>query len=140
MFTIEGSSNIEDAKQKLNLREAVLGGYTSFETSFYDEYGAVSNVLVFTATKESDLYVGSMSDNPEDDVEHIANQVVGAKGHAGTNAEYVIKMAHCVRRYFPEEKDEHLILLDKKVKEKSRNHSKSVYCYYEEIDSVHHGI
>ena len=64
----------------------------------------------------------------------------GLPSDAGTNAEYVIKMAHCVRRYFPEEKDEHLILLDKKVKEKLRNHSKSVYCYYEEIDSVHHGI
>ena len=81
-----------------------------------------------------------MSDNPHDDVEHIAYQVVGAKGHAGTNAEYVIKMAHCVRRYFPEEKDEHLILLDQKVKEKLRNHSKIVYSYFEEIDSVRHGI
>lgn len=90
MFTIKGASDIEDAKQKLDTRETVLGGYISIQTTFYDEYGVQSAVTVFTATPDNDLYVGQICDHPYDDVEHIATQVVGAQGRAGTNAEYVI--------------------------------------------------
>lgn len=138
MFTIKGASDIDDAKQKLNTRETVLGGYISFETTFYDEYGVESIVTVFTATRENDLYVGQVCDHPHDDVEHIATQVVDAKGFAGTNAEYVIKLANYVKSHFPNEVDEHLFLLEKKVNEKLRNHSRTVQVTYEQMNGTNH--
>lgn len=134
MFTIKGAYDIEDAKQKLNTRETVLGGYISFETTFYGEYGVESIVTVFTATRENDLYVGQVCDHPHDDVEHIATQVVGAQGRNGTNAEYVIKLAEYVRKHFPNEVDEHLFLLEKKVNEKLRNRSRTVQIIYDRAD------
>ncbi|XP_062573792.1 glutathione-specific gamma-glutamylcyclotransferase 1-like [Saccostrea cucullata] len=133
-FTVVGSANIQEVKEKLNERETVLGGYTSFHTTFYNEDGVHSNVLVFTATKENDLYVGPKSENMEEDVEHIAKQVVGATGKAGTNAEYVIKLDYFVQRFFPEEDDEHLSLLAARVKEKLGNRSDSVLKYLEEME------
>ncbi|XP_061171950.1 glutathione-specific gamma-glutamylcyclotransferase 1-like [Saccostrea echinata] len=134
-FTIVGSSNIQEVKEKLNVRETVLGGYTSFYTTFYNEEGVHSKVLVFNATKDNDLYVGPMSDDPHDDVEHIAKQVVAARGKAGTNAEYVIKLAYFVRHYFPKENDQHLFLLDKKVQERLGNHSESVVTYFQQMEN-----
>lgn len=139
MFTIEGASDIEDAKQKLNTRETVLGGYVSFETTFFDNYGVESIVTVFTATPENDLYVGPICDDPHDDVEHIATQVVGAEGRAGTNAEYVIKLAYYVKTHFPNEDDKHLFLLEKKVSEKlSSKHLETVQINYEHMNGVNY--
>lgn len=138
MFTIKGASDIEDAKQKLDTRETVLGGYISIQTTFYDEYGVQSEVTVFTATPDNDLYVGQICDHPHDDVEHIATQVVGAQGRAGTNAEYVIKLADYVRTHFPNEDDEHLFLLEKKVTEKFRNRSRTVQINYEQLNGINH--
>lgn len=138
MFTIKGASDIEDAKQKLDTRETVLGGYISIQTTFYDEYGVQSEVTVFTATPDNDLYVGQICDHPHDDVEHISTQVVGAQGRAGTNAEYVIKLANYVRRHFPNEDDEHLFLLEKKVTEKLSNRSRTVQINYEQLNGINH--
>ncbi|XP_065944927.1 putative glutathione-specific gamma-glutamylcyclotransferase 2 isoform X2 [Magallana gigas] len=138
MFTIKGASDIEDAKQKLDTRETVLGGYISIQTTFYDEYGVQSEVTVFTATPDNDLYVGQIWDHPHDDVEHIATQVVGAQGRAGTNAEYVIKLADYVRTYFPNEDDDHLFLLEKKVTEKLSNRSRTVQINYEQLNGINH--
>lgn len=135
-FTIKGITNIEEAKQKLYTRETRLGGYTSCETLFYDKAGAQSIVLVFTATSESDLFVGPASDSLQKDVEHISTQVVGARGFAGSNEEYVVKLAHFIRLYFPEEKDEHLFLLDEKVKEKLNNNVINVQSFCKEIDNI----
>ncbi|XP_052706369.1 glutathione-specific gamma-glutamylcyclotransferase 1-like [Crassostrea angulata] len=138
MFTIKGASDIEDAKQKLDTRETVLGGYISIQTTFYDEYGVQSEVTVFTATPDNDLYVGQICDHPHDDVEHISTQVVGAQGRAGTNAEYVIKLANYVRRHFPNEDDEHLFLLEKKVTEKLRNRSRTIQINYDHMNDINH--
>ncbi|XP_062573793.1 putative glutathione-specific gamma-glutamylcyclotransferase 2 [Saccostrea cucullata] len=138
-FTVVGSANIQEVKQKLDVRETVLGGYTSFHTTFYNEDGVHSKVLVFNATKENDLYVGPKSDKLEEDVEHIAEQVVAATGKAGTNAEYVIKLAYFVRRFFPNENDEHLFLLDEKVQEKLGNDSESIVTYHQQVENnIHH--
>uniref|UniRef100_A0A8W8HPD8 Glutathione-specific gamma-glutamylcyclotransferase n=1 Tax=Magallana gigas TaxID=29159 RepID=A0A8W8HPD8_MAGGI len=134
----DGASDIEDAKQKLDTRETVLGGYVSIQTTFYDEYGVESDVSVFTATPDNDLYVGQICDHPHDDVEHIATQVVGAQGRAGTNAEYVIKLANNVRRPFPNEDDDHLFLLEKKVTEKLSNRSRTVQINYEQLNGINH--
>ncbi|XP_065944925.1 putative glutathione-specific gamma-glutamylcyclotransferase 2 isoform X2 [Magallana gigas] len=134
----DGASDIEDAKQKLDTRETVLGGYISIQTKFYDECGVESDVTVFTATPDNDLYVGQICDHPHDDVEHIATQVVGVQGRAGTNAEYVIKLANNVRRPFPNEDDDHLFLLEKKVTEKLSNRSRTVQINYEQLNGINH--
>jgi cation transport protein ChaC len=119
-FSVVGASDIQEAREKFNLRESVLGGYTSTYTTFYSETGSKSKVLVFTATRDNDLYVGPISDDVNEDVETIAEEVVGASGSAGTNVEYVIKLADFVHNNFPQENDEHLFLLEKRVKEKMK--------------------
>jgi cation transport regulator ChaC len=119
-FSVVGASDIHEAREKLNLRETVLGGYISTYTTFYSETGSQSKVLVFTATEDNDLYVGPISDDVNEDVETIAEEVVGASGFAGTNAEYVIQLASFIHNNFPQENDEHLFLLEKRVREKMK--------------------
>ncbi|XP_048735314.2 putative glutathione-specific gamma-glutamylcyclotransferase 2 [Ostrea edulis] len=119
-FSVVGAPDIQEAREKLNIRETVLGGYISTSKTFYSETGAQCSVLLFTATKDNDLYVGPISSYMDEDIEHIAEQVIRSCGFAGTNAEYVIKLADFVRNNFPQENDEHLFLLDKRVKEKMK--------------------
>ena len=47
----------------------------------------------------------------------MARQVVAAQGQAGPNWEYVVRTAEYVRRYVPEDDDQHLFQLDAAVRE-----------------------
>lgn len=68
-------------------------------------------VLLYTATSDNDLYLGP------DDIASMARQIVSASGTAGSNVEYVTKIADYVRKYIPEDLDSHLFVLDAKVRE-----------------------
>ena len=68
-------------------------------------------VLVFTASEENELYLGP------DHVDKMAQQIINAKGSAGSNVEYVTKTAGFVRMHIPEDEDSHLFSLDAKVRE-----------------------
>lgn len=90
------------------MRECRLGGYTTrvlpFHARDHSEEGL--NVLVFSATTDNSLYLGA------DTMENMANQIVVCKGGSGHNVEYISRLADFTRKYIPEDKDEHLFLLD----------------------------
>lgn len=68
-------------------------------------------VLLYTATPDNSLYLGT------DTLSNMAHEIVYSKGTAGTNVEYVIKIAEFVRKYIPEDNDEYLFALDGKIRE-----------------------
>ncbi|KAL3872723.1 hypothetical protein ACJMK2_035929 [Sinanodonta woodiana] len=117
-FNVEGKDEVRRAMCGLNLREMTLGGYILMTVTFYPRDGSPPRpVLVYTATEHNSLYLGSDSIPVED----IAKDIVAARGFAGSNVEYVTKMADFVREHIPEDDDEHLFSLDKYVRNHSRN-------------------
>ncbi|KAL5008935.1 hypothetical protein ScPMuIL_014516 [Solemya velum] len=97
----------------LETREQVLGGYSVITTDFTprDNPGAAIPVIVYMATPTNDQYLG------EADIQSIAEQVVASKGPAGSNVEYVTRMADFIRQQIPEDDDDHLFSLDRRVRE-----------------------
>lgn len=69
-------------------------------------------VLVYTVTPDNSLYLG------QDSVTNMAHQIAECRGTAGTNAEYVIKIAEFIRKFIPEDNDEYLFALDAKIRER----------------------
>ncbi|KAK3600614.1 hypothetical protein CHS0354_008901 [Potamilus streckersoni] len=118
-FDVEGTDEVRRAMCGLNLREMTLGGYILMTMTFYPRDGSPPRpVLVYTATEHNSLYLGS-DDTP---IEDIAKDIVAARGFAGSNIEYVTKMADFVREHIPEDDDEHLFSLDRSV----RNHTQDL--------------
>lgn len=112
----------------LNNREKTLGGYTTIVIDFFPrEHGEDPiPVLLYIATQDNEHYLG------EDSIISMAKQVVYAKGNAGPNIDYVTKMADYIRENIPEDEDEHLFALDRKVREiashKKKNRKISERC------------
>lgn len=73
---------------------------------------AASQVLTFTALVDNALYLGP------GDVDRLADDVISSSGSCGHNVEYVVRLAEYVRDYLPQDDDEHLFDLDRKVREK----------------------
>ncbi|XP_041352383.1 putative glutathione-specific gamma-glutamylcyclotransferase 2 [Gigantopelta aegis] len=111
-FQVTGKEQVTKALDHLTNRECTNGGYTSLVTTFYprDKNNCVP-VLVFTATEDNPCYLGDA------DLPQMSKQIVTAKGHAGSNVEYVTKIADYVRNHIPEDNDEHLFDLDTKVRD-----------------------
>lgn len=107
-YEIKGTESVTKALTYLNVRETQLGGYSTLVTEFEPrEQGSEPlSVLVFTVTEDNQYYLG------ETDIPSMAKQIVTARGAAGTNVEYVTKIADYVRHYVPEDKDDHLFTLD----------------------------
>lgn len=64
------------------------------------------------------MYVGSRDNylySYESNLDEIAKQIVLAHGTAGSNSEYVFKIAQCMREYWPEIYDNHLYQIEAKV-------------------------
>jgi cation transport protein ChaC len=73
---------------------------------------AANRVLTFTALVDNALYLGPI------DVDRLADDVIASSGSSGHNVEYVVRLADYVRDNLPEDDDEHLFDLDRKIREK----------------------
>lgn len=113
MYEVKGHEEKRKALGGLTKREVSLGGYDVIRTNFYprDQHLKPTEVLLFVATKKSSLYLGKST------IDTMAMQIVSAKGFAGPNIEYVTKMADYIKEHIPEDRDEHLFALDKRVRE-----------------------
>lgn len=111
-FQIVGVTQIKETIDYLFNREAVLGGYEAFITKFYTKgsTGPPINVLVFTATSSSYLFLGPADTNV------MAHQIYNTSGHAGSNIDYVTNIADYVRKHIPEDNDDHLFSLDQALR------------------------
>lgn len=110
-YELDGTKMVERALDHLGMRECALGGYIHDMLPFrsrVDTFGSNPDlrVLVFSATNTNNLYFGPAS--PEE----IANQIIDCKGTCGYNVEYVTRLADYVRKYIPEDRDDHLFYLD----------------------------
>lgn len=101
----------EEALEYLNNREMTLGGYIQTITTFVpvDESFKPFPVLVFVATAQSKHWLGPAC------ASSIAKQVVNSSGPSGHNVEYVIKLAHWLRKTFPEYWDDHLYSIESHI-------------------------
>ena len=95
----------------LNTRER---GYAMHRVTFYPcksrEMPPIT-VLVYIGSEASPSYLGPASE------ENIARQVVRSRGCSGPNTDYVLNLATSMREIAPEEHDDHLFLLEAKIKE-----------------------
>lgn len=111
-FELKGREQIINALDHLNLRESVRGGYNLQMLDFVQgiscrQAGRRLRVLVCIATKESPFYLGAA---PE---EAIAEEICGARGIAGTNIEYLLKLCQWQRTALPEVTDVHLQAIER---------------------------
>ncbi|XP_033734335.1 putative glutathione-specific gamma-glutamylcyclotransferase 2 [Pecten maximus] len=120
-FQIVGLAQIREGLDYLYTREAVLGGYEAFVTKFYprDSDDLPVDVLVFTATSSSYLYLGPA------DVNVMADQIYSTSGQAGPNIDYVTSIADYVRKHIPEDNDDHLFSLDRALRHLISKHGNS---------------
>lgn len=93
----------------LNKRESKLGGYNTVVENFFARNKETRKVLVYTATTENEHYLGPCN------MATMATEIMSANGEAGSNTEYVTRLAEYVRKHIPEEKDLHLFTLEKYI-------------------------
>lgn len=122
-FHLVGESQLRLGMEHLGMRECKLGGYSCMVLPFVsrsaepDEDDDVDDskeirVWTFVATPQNNLYLGPAS------LDDLTVQVVRCRGPSGTNAEYVLRMAEFIKRNIPEDDDDHLFELERRVKEK----------------------
>lgn len=92
--------------------------YVQFFPFDLTEIGDVptKHIIIYVATHDNESFAG-----PTGGLTAIADQILDAVGPSGPNPEYVYKLADAMRRYFPEQIDEHLFeieILLKKLEEK----------------------
>ena len=97
---------------KLHEREIALGGYELRRLLFScNENPSHSfNVMVYSATSLNSLYLGPAT------LEQLANEIASARGQAGLNVEYLVRLADFMRETVPHYKEEHLFELEKLVR------------------------
>ncbi|XP_064602493.1 glutathione-specific gamma-glutamylcyclotransferase 1-like [Liolophura sinensis] len=112
-YELKGKEQIQAGMENLTNREMRLGGYTTYVIDFYrrESHEYPIPTVVYTATPDSHLWMG-----PHNSLDQMALQIVTSHGTAGANSDYVTKLADFTRKYIPEETDEHLFLLDKKIR------------------------
>ncbi|XP_074632265.1 putative glutathione-specific gamma-glutamylcyclotransferase 2 [Acropora palmata] len=101
--------NVERALGKLYEREISLGGYQLLQMSFScnEKPSHTFVVMVYIAKPENPLYLGPATP------EQLVTEIASAEGHAGHNAEYVIRLADFMREKVPDFEEEHLFELEK---------------------------
>lgn len=115
MYEVKGHEEKRKALGGLTKREVTLGGYDVIRTHFYprDQHLKPLEVIIYVATNKNSLFLGKST------IDTMAMQIVAARGFAGPNIEYVTKMADYIKEHIPEDDDEHLFALDKRVRELS---------------------
>uniref|UniRef100_A0A915BV05 glutathione-specific gamma-glutamylcyclotransferase n=2 Tax=Parascaris univalens TaxID=6257 RepID=A0A915BV05_PARUN len=107
-------SQIHNTIEYLDVREKA--GYVRQEIDFYPDDGSSPFSLhAYLAAAHSNPYFTGPVDN---DV--IIQTILTARGPSGTNLEYALRLADCVRRMAPHIRDEHLFAIEKKLLEKCR--------------------
>ncbi|CAD6186753.1 unnamed protein product [Caenorhabditis auriculariae] len=104
-FRIDGVKGITSAIEHLRERE-VDNGYSFRMISVELADGSMVRALTCVADVSYSYYLGP------DELEKMARDILNARGCAGPNCEYVLKLAEHVRLLFPEDDDEHLFGLE----------------------------
>ncbi|CAJ0934281.1 unnamed protein product, partial [Mesorhabditis belari] len=112
LFRVEGQKQIRAALEHLTERE-VGNGYefrvVACEVEMDNEIVQM-NALTCIAHHNNEFYLGP------DETFKMADEIRRAKGLAGPNYEYVLKLAEHIRLLFPEENDRHLFELEGMVR------------------------
>ncbi|KAE9416389.1 hypothetical protein Angca_007528, partial [Angiostrongylus cantonensis] len=110
VYEVVGEGNIHQAFIHLWERE-IKNGYDFVEIMVeLAESGDLVRVWTCIARLDNEFYLG------EADIEQMAGEIRQAKGCAGPNFEYVLKLAKEVRLLFPYDDDEHLFELESRVR------------------------
>lgn len=106
----------------LSTRECQLGGYRIFTVDFYPKpsfFEPFNGNQNFTEKRKALLYI-AMPENRHwlgaAPLSDVAKQILECRGPAGTNVEYLLRLANFMRDEVPEALDEHLFSLERLVK------------------------
>ncbi|XP_061560442.1 glutathione-specific gamma-glutamylcyclotransferase 1 [Phycodurus eques] len=101
-FEVSGTQ-VEEALEYLNVREAVRGGYDSEIVAFHPEEGGPSvPALLYIANADNPTYLGPAA--PEE----IGARIAVCQGRTGHNLEYLLRLAAFMRTSCPHVNDQHL--------------------------------
>ncbi|KAK6044141.1 ChaC-like protein [Cooperia oncophora] len=110
VFEVVGEDNIREAFVHLWERE-INNGYDFVEIAVeIAGTGDVINAWTCIARLDNEFYLGDA------DIEQMAVEIRRARGCAGPNFEYVLKLAEHVRLLFPDDEDEHLFELESRIR------------------------
>ncbi|VDL76039.1 unnamed protein product [Nippostrongylus brasiliensis] len=110
VFEVVGEESIRQAFVHLWERE-INNGYDFVEIPVeLADSGDVINAWTCIARFDNEFYLGDA------DIEQMAGEIRRAKGCAGPNFEYVLKLAEHVRKLFPDDEDEHLFELESRIR------------------------
>jgi len=113
------SDKTQQVLQHLDFREK--NGYERHTVQFFpfdeSESGDVpkSHIIIYVATHDNESFAGP---SPNGGLSLIVDQIIDAVGPSGTNREYVYQLADAMRRYFPDQNDEHLFEIENLLKER----------------------
>lgn len=109
----------EQVLKHLDFREK--NGYERHYVRFFpldrNEIGdaPTDRIVIYVATNDNESFAGSAGG-----VTAIVDQILEAVGPSGTNREYVYRLADAMRRYFPDQNDEHLFEIENLLMERER--------------------
>ncbi|TKR69494.1 hypothetical protein L596_021646 [Steinernema carpocapsae] len=127
--------DVQQTKAYLDFRERA--GYRCDEVIFHPDDGSEPFPLK--------VYISISEDNPfnapsEDD--EIVDTIISSRGHSGTNLEYALRLADCVRRMAPHVEDDHLFGIERrllKLCEERKIMDKVLYDIGHQLDYLHSG-
>lgn len=104
--------DIPQVRSHLDFREK--GGYETREVVFnpnppHPEFGTIC-LNVYIGSEDNPFFLGPAP------VEEIAHQIYNSVGPSGPNKEYLLNLAHALRKIAPHADDEHLFSLEEQIK------------------------
>lgn len=114
----------EQVLKHLDFREK--NGYEKHYVQFFpldeNEIGEAptNSIVIYVATHDNESFAGPTTGG----LTAIVDQILEAVGPSGTNREYVYQLANAMRRYFPEQSDEHLFEIENLLRERERIQNK----------------
>ncbi|VDK42885.1 unnamed protein product [Anisakis simplex] len=108
-------SQVENTIEYLDYREKA--GYVREKVTFHPDDGSEAFTL--------NVYIAAANSNPyytgPTDVDTIIETILSSRGPSGTNLEYALRLADCVRRMAPSHiKDDYLFTIEQKLLSKCR--------------------